>query len=186
MKGKTLLTLCIVFSMVIGIAAAAQADPIGTGGDWYEFLFASAESGGAVSAGTGAVPSSGGNSVYAPDPAWTFTSSSSMSLTVTDAFLYGDAFTVYDFGALVGSTPAVAIGGSSGLSDPALALLDPGLSHASFLLGSGAHSLTMVAYQTVTPGAAYFRTDAVPEPVTLLLFGAGLLGVGIMRRRFAR
>jgi len=172
--------------MVILLVKPLHASPIVVGNPfWYEFGFT--DPGVDATSGAGTIPSSGGNSMYAPDPAWTFSSPSPVNLTVTDAFLEGDAFNIFDFGVLIGATPAVAnTGNDSGTDDPVVALTIPQLSHGVFFLAAGNHSLTIQPYQTVMEGAAFFRTDAiVPLPDTLLLLGSGLLGLMGLRRKFS-
>lgn len=176
-----------VLAWALGAAGTASAGPIVSGGPWYEFIFG--DVGSSAIEGTGATPSSGGNSVYADPPPWTFTSPLSGSVfTVTDAFITGDAFEVFDNGVSIGSTPLVPEG-TSGSDDPAVTVLDPAFSHASFLLGAGEHSITIVTLASpFGSGAAYFRLDAinaVPEPSTLALASLGGLGVvgRLIRRR---
>ena len=104
---------------------------------------------------------------------------------MTDAFLRGDVFNVYDFGALIGTTSAVAASGSCG-DDPMPCLADPLASSGVFALAKGAHSLEIkAAVSPYNAGAAYFRVDVIPEPGAALLFGVGLLVVGRALRRSA-
>lgn len=178
----------VICGLLLAVATSASAGPVLVGGPWYEFLFR-AEVGSFVYNGTGATPSSGLNSVYADDPPWTFTAGpDGVLLTVTDAFISGDAFEVFDYGVSIGSTPLVPhdiIGGS----DPAITSLSPDFSHGIFLLGAGDHSITIKLIDMWGAGAGYFRVDsagpAIPAPGAILLgtLGAGL--VGWMRRRKA-
>jgi hypothetical protein len=181
--------LCCSLALLLAFGALpAQADPIVMGNaNWYEFTFTGQVGElcrGAFPAdplGLSVVPSSGGNSQFAPAPAWTFNSALPVWLTVTDAFIHGDAFEIFDNAALIGSTPLVAHGGST-TNDPAVAVLDLLYSHAAFLLPAGGHSLHFNLIDTVGEGAGYFRTDAVPVPPTLILLGSGLLGLAGWRR----
>lgn len=151
-------------------ATAQTAIAVTPGGPWYEFSFAAAGvfakgCAPADPAGAGCVPSSAGNSQFVGAPPWKFVApSDGATLTVTDAFLKGDTFEVYDNGNLVGSTSAVAVDAASCGSDPVPCLADATVSHAVFNLGAGAHSITIKAlaspYQS---GAAYFRVDLKRE-----------------------
>ena len=61
-----------------------------------------------------------------------------------------------------------------------------GVSYDSVSLQAGEHSLTIqVAQSPSNLGAAYFRIDrivAAPEPLSIMLLGFGLLGLGAVRR----
>jgi hypothetical protein len=173
---KALLTVSLLF--VIGIPAFAG--PVNTD-QWYEFEFAGIDT--FATACTGCTPSSGGNSVYADDPPWTFTTANDRYLIVTDAFLHVDQFEVYDFNTSIGLTSAPSNSDLGGTTDnPALALLDAGYSKGFFSLGPGNHSIT-IEHIAGIPGAAYFQVSSVPEPSTLLLLSGGLAALAYLRRR---
>jgi len=139
--------------------------PVAADGTWFEFRFSTAgvDATGCTS-GT-CVPSSGTPTSFAPSPPWTFTcASGGCILTVTDAFLNGDQFTVFDFGGSIGTTSAVAVSGSCG-SDPQVCLVSASSSSGVFNLAAGSHSLTIKPL--VSPfnsGAAYFKA-VPPTPV---------------------
>jgi hypothetical protein len=147
---------------VLVFSSSANATDLPIGGPWQEFHFSGV---GALAthctAGTCA-PGSDGNSVFAPDPPWTFTAGRrGVTLTVTDAFDFGDRFEAFDFGVSLGQTSAVPVGEDCG-SNPVPCLASA--SHATFALGAGAHSLTITP--TASPfggGAAYFRIAALAK-----------------------
>jgi hypothetical protein len=161
-----LLVVCLMF------AGVATAGPISLG-QWYEFGFDPNHSPGASGcqpADSAGVPCRAGiDSLNLDAPPWTFTAPTSVSLSVTDAFLPGDSFTVLDFGAVVGSTPAVPLVGISCGFDPNACLIDPAFSHATFLLSPGAHSLTVVVQPAQIQGEGFFRIQAVPEPAYVMV-----------------
>jgi hypothetical protein len=142
-------------------------------GQWYEFGFDAVH----LSAVIGCQPADpvgvpcrvGIGSLNLDAPPWTFTAPTPVNLSVTDAFLSGDNFTILDFGALVGSTPAVPLAGISCGFDPNVCLTDPAFSHATFLLPAGPHSLTMVVQPAQLLGEGFFRVQAVPEPSYILV-----------------
>jgi hypothetical protein len=171
----------------VGAPRAAEAAPIVTG-VWYQFSFTEVgvDARGcspADPAGLPCTPSAGTPTSFAPEPAWTFDiGPGGGELVVTDAFLYGDSFAVFNFGVLLGSTPLVAQDGGCG-SDPVVCAADPLASTGIFALAPGLYSLTIQPTAVVSAGAAYFTvTQQVPEPglLALTMLGAGAI---LARRR---
>lgn len=178
------LLLRSVFAVVLLCFAAAESPTCAseiTIGQWYEFRHL-----GPGSFGTACAPqtcSPGVNSIFAPDPSWTFTTSDGVFVTLTDAFFAGDSFSLFDFGNLVGSTPSVGISIGCG-NNPDVCLGSANVSHSVFVLSPGEHSLTIRADNApFGPGAAFFRVDPIPEPATLLLLSTGLAGVAMKMRK---
>lgn len=153
-------------------------------GSWYEFSFGQVgqQARGCAPADPSAsacTPSSAGNSVFAGSPPWEFeVSNLGAILKVTDAFLSGDAFNIFNFDTLIGTTSTPSQGGNCG-SNPDDCFADPLVSKGAFDLAPGQYSLRIVP--TASPfgnGAAYFRVDEVkevPEPASVL----GLLAFGL-------
>jgi PEP-CTERM motif len=95
----------------------------------------------------------------------------------------GDAFEVFDFGVSLGVT---TIGTTTcGVTVVGCGTV-PGTSRGDFLLGAGAHSITMTVTSFVGVGNMFFIVSDVPEPASLLLAGLALTALGMSRRRTTR
>ncbi|MBI3368483.1 MAG: PEP-CTERM sorting domain-containing protein [Burkholderiales bacterium] len=173
----------------------ALAGPIAA--DIYgQFSFA-----GAGSVATGCAPddpdgsfcfaSSGTPTVFLDAPAWTFVAGAEgATLTVIDAFQSGDRFNVFDFGVLLGATSVPASDVDCG-DDPVVCLATAGMSVGSFVLGAGAHALTLVVLDAPTAsGSGYLQVVAggastVPEPASVALLAAALGALLARQRRLS-
>ncbi len=165
----------------MAFAGTAQADPINAD-QWYTFGFD--QTGSALFGNCGAC-TIGVLGIAAPGTPWTINLATAMELVVTDGFQQGDEFELFDFGASIGSTSATANdGGHSCSNNEAGCLADALMSHGTFLLAAGNHSLTgNVTDSPFGSGAAFFIIRAaVPEPGTLALFALALVGLGVGRR----
>jgi hypothetical protein len=155
-----LITPLATAGAVLVFSSSASATDVPVGGPWQEFHFSGV--GAPATQCTAGTCASNSNSVFAPDPPWTFAAGTGgVRLTVTDAFDLGDRFEAFDFGVSVGQTSAVPVGEDCG-SNPVPCL--ESASHATFALGAGAHSLTITP--TASPfggGAAYFRITALAK-----------------------
>lgn len=159
--------------LAIAGSVPASGGPIGFQ-QWYEFGFDPLHSpqvaGCAATEGASVACRPGIGSVFLDSPAWTFTTPQPVELNVTDGLLSGDFFDVFDAGTLIGSTPAVPLGLAvdCGL-DPSVCFVTSRISHATFLLPAGSHSLTLDVHPVQVLGEGFFRLDPIPEPGTLAL-----------------
>ena len=109
------------------------------------------------------------NPAFDTEGAFTFTSTGTTLLNVTDDFCPGDQFRIYDFSVAIGDTPPVAISYSCPELGPAAASVTSTDRHRTFVLRPGNHSITI---QTITTpfggGRGYLRVDPFNGSVDLL------------------
>lgn len=188
-KFQMLFPKMLLIAAAAALAVPAEAAPIPLG-SWITFSFADA---GVPAAGCDpadpsggfCIESSGTPTLLGGTPPWTFTAPlDGVVLTVTDQFISGDRFEIFDFGASLGQTSLPADAVDCG-DDPGVCLFTAGMSTGSFSLAAGDHALTITPSVSFGGGVAAFRVAAVPEPETaaLLGLGLGLLGVVTLYRK---
>ena len=67
--------------------------------------------------------------------------------------------------------------------NPSICVDAVGISHGSFALAAGAHSITIGVHEAQILGEGFFRLDTVPEPSTLGVTMVLLLAILLGRRR---
>jgi len=184
---RTLIIAAVLLSTVaFALPASASSIDIYIDGPWMKFLFPQGAGQDATGSCNNCSPEPTAPIVDLESPSWDFLLAGMAEFRITDAFLRGDSFKVYDDGVLKLTTPSVDEGVSCDI-DPANCYGLAGVSWGSFILGSGSHSLTIetAASPYTGGGAAYFRIDcivATPEPLSIMLLGLGLMSLGAARR----
>lgn len=117
--------------------------------------------------------------------AYAYNLTSAAMFRITDQFIVGDIWKVFDSNVLILTSSFVGFAG--GFGDDATA--DAGwtsnaYSSGEVLLSAGAHSITVQGDGAGgIPARFYVRIDSVPEPTTLALIGLGLAGIAYSRKR---
>ena len=115
-------------------------------------------------------------------------------IRVTDDGVTGDAFDVFLNGSFRAATPSVPGGVLTGAFDGDAAWAAPGLSRTEFFVDPGQYTITLTLREAGSGfefGEGCLRADAaplasvVPEPASLGLVAAGLVVIGLVRRRTA-
>lgn len=101
--------------------------------------------------------------VFNREGPYTWESATRTALSITDDFCTGDQFRIYDWGVPIGDTSVPGVSGSCSSVGPVAAFEDPIYSSGSFLLGPGAHSITIqVIVKPLNFGRGYIKVDSAP------------------------
>lgn len=144
------------------LSRTAEATAVPTDGTWFCFFF------GETGSFAEADPDCDLDEFYdpAPAPPWTFTAGASgASFTVADCCNSGDQFEVFDFGVSIGVTPIVDTNSGCGLPDDCNS--NPAVSHRTYFLAPGPHSITIqVINSPFGEGQGFFKVESNPVPPT--------------------
>jgi hypothetical protein len=157
---RLFVSAALVCCLLLGRPCPARADNITVDGGWQSFSWTNAP---------GTMNTEGPLS---------YTSAQQTKLTVTDAFLDGDRFQVFDKDMPLGLTSPATDDGTQIGDKASAALSNPKFSSGSFLLSPGSHSITIKIVGTAvghSMGTGFLRADTLgapshtPEPAGLTL-----------------
>jgi len=118
---------------------------------------------------------------------WTFTVTKSSVFSITDAFIAGDNYDVFDGASFLLTTALGLLPSFWGvIGDPVgeAAWTSADYQHGQIFLAPGSYSLNIFGDGAGGFSAGFYvRVDEIPEPATIALLGLGLGLVGIARRR---
>ena len=139
-------------------ASAAVAVTIGAGWQEFSFIGIGSQARGCFPADPGGPTCTAGvGSQFVGSAPWTF--SGAATLTVTDAFSSGDVFQVFDNNQLIGTT-STPTSGADCSNNPDTCLANTSISHGTFNLGAGSHSITIITSAQApgsVGGVGFFR-----------------------------
>jgi hypothetical protein len=194
---SSLKSLLLATLATVSLAAQATTVPLASDGQWQAF---GVDSFSALSGGTEWIDNDNTNAPgYGSPLDFSFTIAAGFvgQLTVVDAALAGDVFSVFNHGNLLGHTSSVPVQRYDSAPDLGYdfdaALLDPAFSHGVFTLGAGSYRISGALTQSLmlddfsplnaTAGAVRLDVSAVPEPSSAALLLAVLAVAGLLSRR---
>lgn len=124
-----------------------------------------------------------------PSDGYQLTTTSSVKIDLTDRLMIGDRYQLYVNNTYMMTTSDInyALDGDQTYTTTFnQAWSNPYLSKGSLYLGPGTYDLDIKAVRVadgVNYGSGYIRATNVPEPSTLLMLGAGILGLGLFQYR---
>jgi hypothetical protein len=124
-----------------------------------------------------------------PADGYQLTLTGSTRIDITDRLMIGDQYRLFVNGVamMTTSTPSNYLNGvQTGTSTFDEAWANPFLSKGTLYLGPGVYDLDIYALRVasgVNYGSGYIQATSVPEPSTLLMLGAGILGLGLFQYR---
>ena len=124
-----------------------------------------------------------------PADGYQLTLTGSTRIDLTDRLMIGDQYRLFVNGValMTTSTPSIWLDGiQTGTTTFDQAWANPFLSKGSLYLTAGTYDLDISVIRVasgVNYGSGYIRATSVPEPSTLLMLGAGILGLGLFQYR---